>query len=429
MLAATLPDQAAHVEPAPIMKTGKSRWDRLLLNANAVTLADNTGYGLIEDVAIGIAGHQIVFVGPRATLPFAPDLMAEQVELLGGALVTPGFIDAHTHLVFAGHRAHEFEMRLNGATYAEIAQAGGGILSTVRATRAASEDELLALSLPRARALLRDGVTTLEIKSGYGLDFDSERRMLRVARRIGEALRIDVQCTYLALHALAPEFIDRRAEFIDTVCDDWLPRLHDEGLVDAVDAFCEGIAFTPAETRRLFDAARALSLPVKLHADQLSDLEGAAIVAEYGGLSADHVEYTNATAVQQMADRGTVAMLLPTAFYCLRETQLPPIAAMRACGVPMAIASDLNPGTSPILSLRLAMNQACTLFRLTPEEALRGVTVHAAQALGLSGRKGRIVAGHDADLAAWSIGTPAELSYWIGGEGPIALYARGARLY
>ena len=411
------------------MKTGKTRWDWLLLDARAMTLAEQRGYGLIEDAAIGIAGHQIVYAGRRADLPFAPDAMAERVELLGGALVTPGLIDAHTHLVFAGHRAHEFEMRLNGASYAEIAQAGGGILSTVRATRAASEDELFAMSLPRARALLRDGVTTLEIKSGYGLDFESERRQLRVARRIGQALGIDVRTTYLALHALAPEFVDRRREFIDTVCQDWLPRLNDEGLVDAVDAFCEGIAFTPAETRRLFEAARALGLPVKLHADQLSDLDGAAIAADFGALSADHLEYTNDEAVARMARSGTVAMLLPAAFYCLRETTLPPIEAFRRHGVAMAVASDLNPGTSPMLSLRLAMNQACTLFRLTPEEAIRGTTVHAAAALGLAQRKGRLAAGYDADLAIWEVGSPAELCYWIGGPGPIALFANGARLH
>lgn len=411
------------------MKTGKTQWDRLLLGARAMTLAGDSGYGLIEDAAIGIAGHQIVFAGRRADLPFAPDAMAERVELLSGALVTPGFIDAHTHLVFAGQRADEFEMRLNGASYADIAQAGGGILSSVRATRAANEDELFAQSLPRARALLRDGVTTLEIKSGYGLDLDSERRQLRVARRIGKVLGIDVRCTYLALHALPPEFTERRADFVDVVCSDWLPRLHGEGLVDAVDAFCEGIAFTPTETRQLFDAAQALGLPVKLHADQLSDLDGAAIAAEYGGLSADHLEYTNATAVARMAAAGTVAVLLPAAFYCLRETKLPPIDAFRRHGVAMAVASDLNPGTSPILSLRLAMNQACTLFRLTPEEAIRGATVHAAKALGLAGRKGRIAAGHDADLAVWNVGSPAELCYWIGGPGPIALFAAGARLY
>jgi imidazolonepropionase len=411
------------------MKTGKTRWDWLLLDARAMTLADERGLGLIEDAAIGIAGHQIVFAGRRADLPFAPDVMAERVELLGGALVTPGLIDAHTHLVFAGNRAHEFDLRLNGATYAEIAQAGGGILSTVRATRAASEDELFAVSLPRARALLRDGVTTLEIKSGYGLDFASERRQLRVAQRIGATLGIEVQLTYLALHALPPEFVDRRNDFIDVVCKDWLPRLHAEGLVDSVDAFCEGIAFTPAETRRLFDAARALGLPVKLHADQLSDLDGGALAAEFGGLSADHLEYTNDESVARMAASGTVAVLLPAAFYCLRETRLPPIESFRRHGVAMAVATDLNPGTSPMLSLRLAMNQACTLFRLTPEEAIRGATIHAATALGCSGRKGRLVPGHDADLAVWDVRAPAELCYWIGGSGPSALFAGGQRLY
>jgi imidazolonepropionase len=411
------------------MKTGKTRWDWLLLDARAMTLADERGYGLIEDAAIGIVGSRIVYAGRRADLPLAPDAMAERVELLGGALVTPGLIDAHTHLVFAGHRAHEFEMRLNGASYAEIAQAGGGILSTVRATRAASEDELFAMSLPRARALLRDGVTTVEIKSGYGLDVESERRQLRVARRIGQALGITVRTTYLALHALAPEFVDRRKEFVDAVCQDWLPRLHGEGLVDAVDAFCEGIAFTPAETRGLFEAAGALGLPVKLHADQLSDLGGAALAAEFGALSADHLEYTNDEAVARMANAGTVAMLLPAAYYCLRETTLPPVEAFRRQGVAMAVASDLNPGTSPILSLRLAMNQACTLFRLTPEEAIRGTTVHAATALGLAQRKGRLAAGFDADLAVWEVGAPAELCYWIGGPGPTALFANGLRLH
>ena len=349
------------------MKTGHQRWDRLLLDARVATLAGESGYGLIEDAAIGIAGHQIVYAGRRADLPFTPDRMADRVELLGGALVTPGLIDAHTHLVFAGHRAAEFEQRLHGASYAEIAQARGGILGSVRATRAASEDELFALSLPRARALLRDGVTTLEIKSGYGLDLDSERRMLRAARRIGAALGIDVHCTYLALHALPTEYADRRGAFVDIVCREWLPQLHAEGLVDAVDAFCESIAFTPAEVRQLFDAARALGVAVKLHADQLSDLDGAAIAAEFGALSADHLEYTNAAAVARMAAAGTVAMLLPAAFYCLRETRLPPVEMFRRQRVPIAVASDLNPGTSPLLSLRLAMNLACTLFRLTPE--------------------------------------------------------------
>jgi imidazolonepropionase len=411
------------------MKNGKTRWDWLLLDARAMTLADERGYGLIEDAAIGIVGNRIVYAGRRVDLPLAPDTMAERVELLGGALVTPGLVDAHTHLVFAGHRAHEFDMRLNGATYAEIAQAGGGILSTVRATRAASEDELFAMSLPRARALLRDGVTTVEIKSGYGLDVESERRQLRVARRIGQALGITVRTTYLALHALAPEFVDRRKEFVDAVCQEWLPRLHGEGLVDAVDAFCEGIAFTPAETRRLFEAACALGLPVKLHADQLSDLGGAALAAEFGALSADHLEYTNDEAVARMAKAGTVAMLLPAAYYCLRETTLPPVEAFRRQGVAMAVASDLNPGTSPILSLRLAMNQACTLFRLTPEEAIRGTTLHAARALGLAARKGRLAAGYDADLAVWEVGAPAELCYWIGGPGPTALFANGLRLH
>ena len=344
-------------------------------------------------------------------------------------MVTPGLIDAHTHLVFAGHRANEFEQRLNGASYAEIAARGGGIASTVRATRSASEEELFARSLPRARALWRDGVTSVEIKSGYGLDLDSERRMLRVARRIGEVLSIHVSTTFLGLHALPAEYQSRREAFVDAVCHEWLPVLVAEGLVDAVDGFCEGIAFTPAEIERFFEAAKQLAIPVKLHADQLSDLGGAALAARYGAWSADHLEYTHEDAVGAMARAGTVALLLPAAFYCLRETQLPPIEAFRRHAVPMAVASDLNPGTSPILSLRQAMNQACVLFRLTPLEALRGVTVNAAQALALSHRKGRIRAGFDADLAVWDFADPAELSYWIGGAGPIALYTMGERRY
>lgn len=411
------------------MKTGNIRWDTLLLDAHAVTLTGDHGYGIIEDAAIAIAGHQIVHVGLRRDLPRAPDLLADRVEVLGGAWVTPGLIDAHTHLVFAGQRADEFEQRLRGATYAQIAEAGGGILSTVRATRAASEDELFTLSLQRARALLRDGVSTLEIKSGYGLDFDSERKQLRVARRIGQALGIDVHCTYLALHALPPEFAGRRDAFVAAVCDDWLPRLAGEGLVDAVDAFLESIAFRNDEVQRLFSAAKALRIPVKLHADQLSDGGGAALAATFSGLSADHIEYTDPKVADAMAASGTVALLLPAAFYVLRETRLPPIAAFRAAGVPMAVASDLNPGTSPILSLRLAMNQACTLFGLTPEEALRGTTVHAARALGLAGRKGRVATGYDADLAVWNIATPAELAYWMAAPGPVALYAAGQRRY
>ena len=291
-----------------------------------------------------------------------------------GALVTPGLIDCHTHLVFAGDRAGEFDLRLNGASYADIAKAGGGIVSTVAKTRAASEDELLAQSLPRARALRADGVTTVEIKSGYGLDLANETKMLRVARRIGTELGLGVRTTFLGAHAVPPEYAGRQADYVDEVCIHMLPAIAHSGLADAVDAFCENIAFTPSETRRVFETARALGLRVKLHADQLSNCGGAALTAEFGGLSADHLEYTDAAGVQAFAAAGCVAVMLPGAFYSLRETRLPPLAELRERGVPLAVASDLNPGTSPLLSLRHAMNMACTLFRMTPEEALRGTT-------------------------------------------------------
>jgi imidazolonepropionase len=329
-------------------------------------------------------------------------------------LVTPGLIDCHTHLVFGGDRAHEFDLRLNGSSYEDIARAGGGIVASVNATRAASEEQLFAQSLPRAQALRADGVTTLEIKSGYGLDLDSERRMLRVARRIGRELGVSVRTSFLGLHALPPEYRDRRDAYVSLVCDTLLPALAAEGLVDAVDAFCESIGFSREETRRLFERAKQLGLPVKLHAEQLSDLDGAALVAEYGGLSADHLEHLGEAGIRAMAAAGTVAVLLPGAFYALRETKRPPIDLLRQHGVPMAIATDCNPGTSPLLSLRLAAGMACTLFRLTPEEALRGVTVNAARALGLHDR-GTLAPGQRADLVIWNVKQPAALCYWIGG--------------
>jgi imidazolonepropionase len=394
--------------------TNTTRYDGLLLGASLATLDTERGYGEIEDGALAWKDGLLAFVGPRSALSETTASLARDVIEVDGGWITPGLIDCHTHLVFAGDRAREFELRLEGASYEEIARAGGGILSTVRAVREASEDELLAQSLPRARALLRDGATTLEIKSGYGLDFDNERKMLRVARRIGTVLGIDVRTTFLGAHALPPEFSGRADNYIDAVVD-WLPRLHDEELVDAVDAFCEGIGFTPAQTRRVFEAARALGLPVKLHADQLSDLGGAALVAEFGGLSADHVEYSGDTSVLAMAQNGTVAVLLPGAFHCLRETKLPPLDAFRTHGVPMAVATDCNPGTSPLLSLRQAMALSCIHFRLTPEEALRGATVHAARALGLHDR-GALRVGMRADLVHWNVQRPAELCYWLGGE-------------
>ena len=360
-------------------------WDGLAIGVSLATLEGDAGYGAIADGALGWRDGLLAYVGPRAGLPGDPATLAREVVALDGGWITPGLVDCHTHAVFAGDRAGEFELRLQGASYEAIARAGGGILSTVRAVRAASEDELLAQSLPRARSLLRDGVTTLEIKSGYGLDYDNERKMLRVARRIGTELGITVRTTFLGAHALPPEFANDASGYIAAAVE-WLVALHEEGMVDAVDAFCEGIGFTPAQTRRMFEAAAALRLPVKLHADQLSDLGGAGLVAEYRGLSADHIEHASEASVRAMAAAGTVAVLLPGAFHVLRETKLPPLDLLRAHGVPMAVATDCNPGTSPLLSLRQAMQLACTHFRLTPEEALRGATVHAARALGCDDR-------------------------------------------
>lgn len=399
----------------------RATWDHLLLECTLATLA---GDGAVENGALGWRDGKITFAGAMSELPSRPESLAARVESVRGALVTPGLVDCHTHLVFGDDRANEFEMRLEGASYEAIARAGGGILSSVRATRAASEDELFEQSLPRARALLHDGVTTLEIKSGYGLDLDTEMKMLRVARRIGAALGITVKTTFLGLHALPPEFKDRRADFVAAVCDEWLPRVAAEGLADAVDAFCEGIAFTPDEVRHCFQRARALGLPVKLHADQLSDLGGAALAAAFEGLSADHLECTNADAVAAMARAGTVAVLLPGSFYALRETRAPPVAALREHGVPMAVATDLNPGTSPLRSLRLAMSMACTLFRLTPDEALRGTTLIAARALGLHDR-GTLAVGQRADVVVWDACKPAELAYWIGGALARRVFANG----
>ena len=405
-----------------------TRWDALLTDCRLATMRDNgTRYGAVEAAALGYKDGAITFAAPMHELPDRPEVLAGHVESVRGAWITPGLIDCHTHLVFGGDRADEFERRLGGASYEDIARAGGGIMSTVRATRMADESALLAASLPRARALVDDGATTLEIKSGYGLDLDSERKMLRVARRIGETLGIGVSTTLLAAHALPPEFKDRPDAYIDTICDDILPAVAREGLADAVDAFCERIAFTPAQTRRVFEKARALGIPVKLHADQLSDLGGAALAAEFGARSAEHLEHTSDEGVRAMAARGTVAVLLPGAYYALRETKLPPIEAFRANGVPIAIATDCNPGTSPLLSLRLAMSMACTLFRLTPEEALRGATVNAARALGLADR-GVLETGKRADFVVWAIERPADLCYWIGGPLARRVVAAGRML-
>lgn len=393
-------------------------------NAHIATLRDGR-YSIIEQGALLTEGALIRWVGPLAEAPDTGD--ARQVDL-GGAWVTPGLIDCHTHLVFGGDRSAEFEQRLEGVSYAEIAARGGGIASTVRATREASEDELLASAVTRARHLLRDGVTTLEVKSGYGLDLASERKMLRVARRLGEVLPVTVKTTCLAAHALPPEYAGRADDYIEVVCTEILPALAAEGLVDAVDAFCEHLAFSPAQVERVFQTARGLGLPVKLHAEQLSSLHGSSLAARYDALSADHLEYMTEDDAIAMADAGTVAVLLPGAFYLLRETQLPPIDALRRHGVTMAVASDLNPGTSPALSLRLMLNMACTAFRLTPEEALAGVTLNAARALGLAERCGSLEAGKLADFVAWDIQRPAELAYWLGGTLPNRVVRHGQEI-
>ncbi len=390
-------------------------------NALLCSLAPASGWGLIERGAVVCEGTQISWVGSEADLPAGLNGFAEHD--LGGALLTPGLVDCHTHLVYGGDRAQEFEMRLEGASYEEIARAGGGIASTVSATRSASDHKLHTTAAGRARELLAQGVTTLEIKSGYGLSAEHEARCLRIARRLGRELPITVKTTCLSAHALPPEFAGRADDYIDAVCA-WLPALAAEGLVDAVDAFCERIAFTPQQTRRVFDAARALGLPVKLHAEQLSDQHGAVLAAEYGALSCDHLEYLGADGVKAMADAGSVAVLLPAAFYFLRETRLPPVQALRDAGVAMALATDHNPGSSPLLAPLLVLNMACTLFRMTPEEALRGMTVNAARALGLADR-GMLAAGQRADLAVWQASHPRELSYWIGRD-PIVRVISGA---
>jgi imidazolonepropionase len=387
-------------------------WDCLLLGARAATM-DAPDYGLIDDAAIGVKDGLIAWVGAKRDLPDAPTQMAARLEHCGGLLATPGLIDCHTHLVYAGNRAAEFEMRLNGARYEDIAAAGGGILSTVRATRAAGEAHLITETLPRLDRLIGDGVTTLEIKSGYGLSLEAELAQLSAARALAQHRRVGVRTTLLAAHAVAPEFVGDGDAYVRHVCDTILPAAAQAGLADAVDVFCESIGFTPAQTRTVFEAARAHNLPVKLHADQLSDLGGAALAASFAALSADHLEYTSEEGVRAMAASGTVAVLLPGAFYALRETQAPPIEALRAHRVAMAVSTDCNPGTSPMTSLLLALNMACTLFRLTPHEALAGATVHAARALGLHDR-GALRAGLRADIALWRVRHPAELSYAIG---------------
>ncbi len=393
-------------------------------HARVATMTPDRPWGWIDIGALVTEGPTLRWVGPEDQLP--PELRAQVTTThdLSNAVVTPGLIDGHTHLVYGGQRAHEFELRLQGATYEEIARAGGGIRSTVAATRGASEATLHTLALHRARTLLADGVTTIEIKSGYGLSLEDEARCLRVARQIGRELPITVRTTSLAAHALPPEFEGRADTYIDAVCT-WLPQWHAQGLVDAVDAFCERMAFTPAQVQRVFEAARALALPVKLHAEQLSDSGGAALAASYGALSCDHLEYLSVDGIQAMARAGTVAMLLPGAFYYLRETRRPPIESLRAAGVPMAIATDHNPGSSPALSLTLMLNMACTLFQLTPEEALAGATRHAATALDLQDTHGTLEPGKRADFVVWDVGHPRELAYRFGHSPVLRVVAGG----
>jgi len=368
-------------------------------------------YGLIEDAAIVLAGGKIAWIGAQADLP--SDYAALPVRDMGGRLITPALIDCHTHVIHGGNRAAEFEMRLHGASYEEVARAGGGIVSTVTATRKASEDDLAAAALPFVDAMIAEGVAVIEIKSGYGLEQATELRMLRAARRIGQLRPVLVRTSYLAAHAVPAEYKGRADAYIDQVCIPALHAAHAQGLVDAVDGFCEGIAFSPAQIERLFEVAQGLGLPVKLHAEQLSNLGGAALAARYGAMSADHLEYLDEAGVVALASAGTVAVILPGAFYTLRETRMPPIDLLRRHGVPMVVATDMNPGSSPMTSLLLAMNMACTLFRMTPAEALAGATTHAARALGLTDR-GRLASGQIADLAVWNCGHPAELAYRIG---------------
>ena len=388
------------------------RCDRVWRNARLATMAPGRpGLGEIEDGLVAARGGRIVYAGAAAE---APPLDAADTVDCEGRWVTPGLIDPHTHLVHAGDRAHEFELRLAGASYEEIARAGGGIISTVRATREASEADLVAQSLPRLDALIAEGVTTVEVKSGYGLSTEHELKQLRAARALADRRPVRIAATFLGAHALPPEFANDADGYIDLVCREMLPAVAEAGLADAVDAFCEGIGFTPAQTRRVFEAARSLGLPVKLHAEQLSNLNGAALAAEFGGLSADHLEHLDDAGIAAMREAGMAAVLLPGAFYFLRDTKLPPIEALRAAQVPMALATDCNPGTSPLTSILLVLNMGATLFRLTVEECLLGVTRHAAQALGLAAEVGTLEPGKACDLAIWDVERPAELVYRMG---------------
>ncbi|WP_367111385.1 imidazolonepropionase [uncultured Psychrobacter sp.] len=405
--------------------TSMKSFEHVIINANLATFSeqygfaihkdnqDSTPYGQLENAAIGIKNGKIAWIGQQEQIAaYLADYQSAQVTDAHGNWLTPGLIDCHTHLVYAGNRSNEFEARLHGASYQDIAEQGGGIVSTVKSTREADEKELFAQSEKRLLALMKEGVTSIEIKSGYGLDLETERKMLQVARKLGDKYDIHVSTTYLAAHALPPEYKERPDDYIEQVCA-WLPTLHNEGLIDAVDGFCENIAFSSEQIKRVFEVARDLDLPVKLHSEQLSNIGASALVADYQGLSSDHLEHLSESDIEKMAASDTVAVLLPGAFYTLRDTKLPPIEALRKHQVNIAISTDCNPGTSPLTSLLLAMNMGCTLFYLTPEEVLTGATNHAAKALGLD-KKGKIEVGADADLALWDIARPADLAYQMG---------------
>ena len=392
------------------------RFDSLWVNCHLATMAGDREYGVMRNGAMGVRDGRIAWVGPAQELPKDAEARATLVKDLSGAWITPGLIDCHTHLVYAGNRAHEFEMRLKGASYQEIAEAGGGIVSTVRSVRAADSDALYAQSLPRLKAMMAGGVTTLEIKSGYGLDVANELKMLRVIRRLNRETPIRVIPTFLGAHAVPPEFKGRSDDYVDLVVKEMLPQVAGQGLAGAVDVFCETIGFSLEQTERILQAAEELGLCVKLHAEQLSDSKGAVLAARNNALSVDHLEYLDVGDVPVLAKRGCVAVLLPGAFYYLNETQKPPIQAMRKAGVSMAISTDANPGTSPVFSIRIAMNMACVLFGLTPAETLKGVTVDAARALGRQDDLGTLEIGKTADFAVWDIDSPADLAYQLGGS-------------
>ena len=403
------------------------RIDSVWINVHLATMTENAPYGKVENGALAVAGKKIVWVGKEDKMPVDLKSKAADVYDGTGAWITPGLVDCHTHLVYAGSRAREFELRLQGATYEEIARQGGGILSTVSATRQADEETLFEQSASRLLALLREGVTTVEIKSGYGLDLDTELRMLRVARRLEENFPVTVRPTFLGAHALPPEYEGRSDDYIDFVCHQVLPRVAEQKLAVAVDAFCENIGFTPEQTERVFKTAKKLGLAIKLHAEQLSDLQGAALAARYRALSADHLEYVSESGVRAMAKSNTVAVLLPGAFYFLRETRMPPVDLLRRHAVPMALSTDSNPGSSPAVSLLLMLNMGCTFFGMTPEEALAGATRNGAKALGLQNKIGTLEAGKDADFVIWDIPEPAELAYRIG-DNPMKHVIRKGRI-